>query len=37
LDLTSDVAPAGKPVLLCLFDIEQRPSRRFVRQLTEQL
>jgi hypothetical protein len=36
LDLTSDVAPAGKPVLLCLFDIEQRPSRRFVRQLTEQ-
>lgn len=36
LDLNSDAAPAGKPVLLCLFDIEQRPSRRFVRQLTEQ-
>jgi hypothetical protein len=36
MDLNSDAAPAGKPVLLCLFDIEQRPSRRFVRQLAEQ-
>ena len=36
MDLSSDAAPAGKPVLLCLFDIEQRPSRRFVRQLAEQ-
>jgi hypothetical protein len=26
----------GKPLLLCLFDIEQRPSRRFVKQLAEQ-
>ena len=31
VDLSSDAAPAGKPVLLCLFDIEQRPSRRFVQ------
>ena len=36
VDLNSDAAPAGRPVLLCLFDIEQRPSRRFVRQLAEQ-
>ena len=36
MDLNSDAAPAGKPVLLCLFDVEQRPSRRFVRQLAEQ-
>jgi protocatechuate 3,4-dioxygenase beta subunit len=36
VDLSGDAAPAGKPILLCLFDIEQRPSRRFVRQLTEQ-
>jgi hypothetical protein len=36
MDLNSEAAPAGKPVLLCLFDIEQRPSRRLVRQLAEQ-
>jgi Carboxypeptidase regulatory-like domain len=36
MDLNSDAAPDGKPVLLCLFDIEQRPSRRFVHQLAEQ-
>jgi hypothetical protein len=36
MDLNGDATPAGKPVLLCLFDIEQRPSRRFVRQLAEQ-
>jgi hypothetical protein len=36
LDLRSGAAPAGKPILLCLFDLEQRPSRRFVRQLAEQ-
>ncbi|MCX6925509.1 MAG: carboxypeptidase regulatory-like domain-containing protein, partial [Verrucomicrobia bacterium] len=35
VDLGGDAAPAGKPVLLCLFDIEQRPSRRFVKQLAE--
>ena len=28
--------PAGKPLLLCLFDFEQRPSRRCLRLLTEQ-
>ncbi len=37
VELAGDAAPAGKPVLLCLFDIEQRPSRRFVKQLAEQL
>jgi uncharacterized GH25 family protein len=36
LDLGADAVPAGKPVLLCLFDIEQRPSRRFARTLAEQ-
>jgi hypothetical protein len=36
VDLGGDAAPAGKPVLLCLFDIEQRPSRRFVKQLADQ-
>jgi hypothetical protein len=34
--LTTDAVPAGKPVLLCLFDFEQRPSRRWVRLLAEQ-
>jgi len=34
--LAREVAPAGKPVLLCLFDVEQRPSRRLARLLTEQ-
>jgi len=34
--LSNDCAPAGKQVLLCLFDVEQRPSRRFTRLLTEQ-
>jgi len=27
--------PKGKPLLICLFDIEQRPSRRFTRRLAE--
>lgn len=36
VNLSSDAVPAGKPVLLCLFDIEQRPSRRLVRLLGEQ-
>jgi protocatechuate 3,4-dioxygenase beta subunit len=36
VELGSEAAPAGKPLLLCLFDLEQRPSRRFVKQLTEQ-
>jgi len=34
--LTADSAPAGKPVLICVFDVEQRPSRSFVRLLAEQ-
>jgi hypothetical protein len=34
--LARGAAPAGKPILLCLFDIEQRPSRRFVRLVSEQ-
>ena len=35
VELGSAAAPTGKPVLLCLFDVEQRPSRRFVKQLAE--
>ncbi len=39
-DLTSvslepDAAPAGQPVLLCLFDAAQRPSRRVLKQLND--
>ena len=34
--LAADSLPAGKPVLLCLFDLEQRPSRRVLRLLAEQ-
>jgi protocatechuate 3,4-dioxygenase beta subunit len=36
VELGGDAVPAGKPLLLCLFDIEQRPSRRFVKQLADQ-
>ena len=36
VELSGEAVPAGKPVLLCLFDVEQRPSRRFVKQLAEQ-
>jgi protocatechuate 3,4-dioxygenase beta subunit len=36
VNLASDTAPAGKPVLLCLFDASQRPSRHVVHQLDEQ-
>jgi protocatechuate 3,4-dioxygenase beta subunit len=36
VELGGDAAPAGRPLLLCLFDIEQRPSRRFVKQLADQ-
>jgi len=35
LDLVTGAAPAGRPLLLCLFDVEQRPSRRCVRLLAE--
>ncbi|MGO8836047.1 MAG: carboxypeptidase regulatory-like domain-containing protein [Limisphaerales bacterium] len=36
VNLPGDAAPAGKPVLLCLFDASQRPSRHVIRQLEEQ-
>jgi len=36
LGLAADAAPSGKPVLLCLLDVEQRPSRRMARLLAEQ-
>lgn len=35
--LAAEAVPADKPVLLCLFDLEQRPSRRCLRSLSEQL
>lgn len=35
-NLAAEAVPAGKPVLLCLFDIEQRPSRRLMNSLAEQ-
>lgn len=37
VNLASDVAPAEKPLLLCLFDAGQRPSRYFMRQLNEKV
>ena len=36
VNLAGGTAPAGKPVLLCLFDASQRPSRHVVHQLDEQ-
>ena len=36
LGLAANTVPAGKPVLLCLVDVEQRPSRRVARLLAEQ-
>lgn len=36
LNLAKDAVPAGKPLLLCLFDCEQRSARRCVRLLAEQ-
>jgi len=36
VELAREAAPAGKPILLCLFDIDQRPSRRFARLVSEQ-
>jgi hypothetical protein len=36
LGFAAEDLPAGKPVLLCLLDIEQRPSRRAARLLAEQ-
>ncbi len=36
MNLAADAAPAGKPVLLCLFDAGQRPSRHVISQLEQQ-
>jgi len=36
VELAGDAAPAGKPILLCLLDVDQRPSRRLARLLMEQ-
>lgn len=36
LGLGSDVAPTNKPILLCLFDSQQRSSRHLVRELIAQ-
>ncbi|MGD0743862.1 MAG: carboxypeptidase regulatory-like domain-containing protein [Verrucomicrobiota bacterium] len=36
VNLAADAAPAAKPVLLCLFDAAQRPSRHVVSQLEQQ-
>ncbi len=36
VNLAADAAPAGKPVLLCLFDAGQRPSRHVISQLEQQ-
>jgi hypothetical protein len=36
LGLAPDALAAGQPALLCLLDCEQRPSRRILRQLSEQ-
>jgi protocatechuate 3,4-dioxygenase beta subunit len=36
VNVASNATPAGQPVLLCLFDASQRPSRHVVHQLEEQ-
>ena len=36
VNLAGEATPEGKPVLLCLFDVGQRPSRHTLRQLEEQ-
>jgi 5-hydroxyisourate hydrolase-like protein (transthyretin family) len=36
VNLTAEAAPAGQPVLLCLFDAGQRPSRHVISRLNEQ-
>ena len=35
-NLQTNAAAAGKPVLLCLFESQQRPSRRAIRVLSDQ-
>jgi protocatechuate 3,4-dioxygenase beta subunit len=37
MNLAADAAPAGQPVLLCLFDVSQRPSRRVAHLLDQQV
>ncbi len=37
LNLAADAAPAGQPVLLCLFDANQRPCRHVVHLLDQQV
>jgi protocatechuate 3,4-dioxygenase beta subunit len=37
VNLPADAAPAGRPVLLCLFDAGQRPSRHAINQLAGQM
>jgi protocatechuate 3,4-dioxygenase beta subunit len=37
MNLGADTAPAGQPVLLCLFDASQRPCRHVVHLLDEQV
>lgn len=34
--IAAEDVPKGKPIVICLFDLEQRPSRRSVRLLDEQ-
>jgi hypothetical protein len=36
VNLAADAAPAGQPVLLCLFDAGQRPSRHVINLLEQQ-
>jgi hypothetical protein len=36
VNLASDAAAPGKPLLVCLFDCEQRPSRQVIRLLSDQ-
>ncbi len=36
VNLAADAVPAGRPILLCLFDAAQRPSRHVLGQLNEQ-
>jgi hypothetical protein len=36
VNLAAEAAPAGQPVLLCLFDAGQRPSRHVIHQLNDQ-
>jgi uncharacterized GH25 family protein len=36
IGLAADAVPTGKPLLLCLLNIQERPSRRIARELIEQ-